>query len=379
MGRFSEDTYNKVASILDVLLEETPYSTSSKLHPRAKILGCNLGLSNFRKVLTRYRKENSSVSEFDDHCESKGIDKSKVDFYWDKTKRYSVKVRQNIVSYDNIREDLIKELKEYAPKYPKIERKQSKDGHLLVIDPADVHIGKLCQIFESGETYNEKKAVKRVHEGVQGILDKTSGFNIDKILFIAGNDILHTDGNKRASTSGTPQDTSGSWYSNFQHAKRLYIEVLEKLMTVADVHYIHNTSNHDLVNGTLLSDTICSWFHNCDNITFDIDIKHRKYFKWHNNLIGSTHGDGAKTNDLGMLMANESPEWSNAKHRYFYTHHVHHKTSKDLIGCTVESLRSPSASDAWHHKSGYTGVPQAIEGFLHSKNNGQIARITHLF
>jgi hypothetical protein len=27
------------------------------------------------------------------------------------------------------------------------------------------------------------------------------------------------------------------------------------------------------------------------------------------------------------------------KHRYVYTHHVHHKTSKDYQGVTVESLK----------------------------------------
>jgi hypothetical protein len=54
-----------------------------------------------------------------------------------------------------------------------------------------IHIGKLCSSFESGESYNNQIAVKRVLEGVRGILTKVSSFNIDKILFISGNDILH--------------------------------------------------------------------------------------------------------------------------------------------------------------------------------------------
>jgi hypothetical protein len=79
-------------------------------------------------------------------------------------------------------------------------------------------------------------------------------------------------------------------------------------------------------------------------------------------------------------MATEFPlEWSQTKHRYVYTHHVHHKTSKDYIGVTVESLRSPSGTDSWHHRNGYTGVPKAVEGFLHHKEFGQVCRITHIF
>jgi hypothetical protein len=46
--------------------------------------------------------------------------------------------------------------------------------------------GKLCSSFESGESYNNQIAVKRVLEGVRGILTKVSSFNIDKILFIGG-------------------------------------------------------------------------------------------------------------------------------------------------------------------------------------------------
>jgi hypothetical protein len=65
-------------------------------------------------------------------------------------------------------------------------------------------------------------------------------------------------------------------------------------------------------------------------------------------------------------------------YRYVYTHHVHHKNSKDYIGVTVESLRSPSPSDSWHNIKGYISK-QAIEGFIHHKENGQIARLTHYF
>jgi hypothetical protein len=57
--------------------------------------------------------------------------------------------------------------------------------------------------------------------------------------------------------------------------------------------------------------------------TFDCGIAHRKAFQYHTNLIGTTHGDGAKQMDLPLLMAVEfSKEWASTKHRYIYTHHV---------------------------------------------------------
>ncbi len=280
---------------------------------------------------------------------------------------------------DKFTKDLIETLEKHSPSYMTIIREKSKDGHLLVIDPADIHIGKLCSSFETGEDYNSQIAVKRVLDGVDGILQKSNGFNIDKINFIGGNDILHIDTPKGQTTAGTQQDTSGMWYDNFLIAKQLYVDILEKLIQIADVHFTFNPSNHDYTNGFFLADVIKTHFRNCENITFDCSIAHRKYFTYGNNLIGSTHGDGAKQSDLGSLMAHESSQWSASKHRYIYTHHVHHKTSKDLIGVTVESLRSPSGTDSWHSRNGYTGVPKAVEGFIHHPEFGQVARLTHIF
>jgi hypothetical protein len=313
-------------------------------------------------------------------CEINGLPIDSVSSYWYKGEHFSINVKNNQPSYQSIKDSIISEMDEHSPKYEYIERFKLKDGHCLVLDPADIHIGKLASSFETGEDYNEQIAVKRVLEGVEGILQKAQGFNIDKIVFIGGNDILHIDNIKNSTTAGTVQNTSGMWYDNFLIAKRLYVEVLEKLMSVADVHFVFNPSNHDYMSGFFLADVIKSWFRNSKNITFDCSIAHRKGFKYGINLIGTTHGDGAKIQDLPLLMAQEFPVWwSETKHRYVYTHHVHHKTSKDFIGVTVESLRSPSGTDSWHHRNGYQHSPKAIEAFLHHKKHGQVARLTHLF
>lgn len=325
--------------------------------------------------LNRYR--HSGVAA---HAKERGIEFSSIIEYWDKTKEYSIRVRPEVLQVKIIAEELLDQMRDYVPSYPKIERKQTSDNHLLVIDPADVHIGKLCTAFESGEDYDAEIAVQRVREGVKGILDKSSGWNIDKIVLIIGNDILHIDTPKRTTTSGTPQDTDGMWYENFIKAKNIYVEVIETLLGIADVHVMYNPSNHDYTNGFFLADVIRSWFRKCENITFDTSIAHRKYFLYGNNLIGTTHGDGAKNQDLPLLMAVESKDnWSQSKHRYMYTHHVHHKMSKDYIGVTVESLRSPSGTDSWHHRNGYQHAPKAVEGFIHHPEHGQVSRLTHLF
>lgn len=316
-------------------------------------------------------------------CEERGIDISSVGIAWSKDKKWSIQFRPNKESgptFEQMLEDHIEAVKNHTFNYENIQRTIGTNNYLLVIDPADIHIGKLASSFETGEDYNTQIAVNRVKEGVQGILDKSSGFGIDQILFVAGNDILHIDTPKRVTTSGTPQDTDGMWYENFLVAKKLYIDVLDSLIRVADVHFVFNPSNHDYQSGFFLADSIKSWYNGCKNITFDTSIAHRKYYRYYNNLIGTTHGDGAKPQDLPLLMAQESKDdWSAAKHRYVYIHHIHHKMSKDYVGVTVEALRSPSGTDSWHHRNGFQHSPKAVEGFIHSKDFGQIARFTHLF
>jgi len=297
-----------------------------------------------------------------------------------------LKNKDGVMSYDDVRDELVVEMKKYSPKYPKIKRTKIKEGNLLIIDPADVHIGKLAMAEQTGDTYNIEIAKERCLEGVRGIVSKASGFPIEKIALIIGNDIIHVDNTNGSTTKGTPQDTDGMWWTMYQEAKNLYIKIVEELVTVADVHVIYNPSNHDLKSGFMLADSLSSWFDKAENVTFDVSINHRKYFKYGKNLICTSHGDGAKEADMPLIMAQEQKQmWADTDYRYIYLHHLHHKkqikwqSGKDYQGATVESLRSPSALDSWHHRNGYIGAPKAVEGFIHNKEQGQISRIVHYF
>jgi hypothetical protein len=191
-----------------------------------------------------------------EECEAAGVPASQVSHYWYKSEHFSLFVKQKPKDYFDIRDEIVKELKAYTPQYKTITYPQiSKNGHLLVVDPADIHIGKLCSSFETGEEYNNQIAVQRVRDGVRGILTKAQGFAIDKILLIVGNDILHIDTPKRTTTSGTAQDTDGMWYTNFLIAKSIYVEVIETLLHIAPVHVQYDPSNHDYTNGFFLADT----------------------------------------------------------------------------------------------------------------------------
>lgn len=320
-------------------------------------------------------------------CQANGIDVSAVKYFWHKSKKISMfVVAQERPTYEAIRDELMGAMKASAPKYPTIKHKKVVDGHLLVIDPADIHIGKLAVKVETGQHYDMATAVKMVHEGVEGLLAKASGFPVEKILLVVGNDVLHRDNPHNMTTSGTRQDTDGMWHEAFKAARQMYVELILRLVQKAPVHVVFNPSNHDYASGYMLADALYCWFNKTKGVTFDNDIIHRKYYQYGENLIATSHGDGAKFHDMPLLMASEQPRmWAETRHRYVYLHHLHHKikhqmlTGKDFPGINIEYMRSPSASDGWHHRNGYVGAPQAIEGFIHHPTQGRVASLCHIF
>ena len=349
----------------------------------------NYGFEVHGRTINDFIIKNYVPNVFESKLEDSNFNiNSKWSHGWLKTKEASIfiKNKEGFISFDEMREKFITEMSQYSPVYKKVNRKPITDKHLLVIDIADLHIGKLADKSETGDSYNSDIGVNRALDGVNGILSKAKGFPIDRILFIIGNDVLHVDNANKSTTSGTTQDVDGMWYKNYEIARDLYIEIIEMLINVADVHVVHNPSNHDYISGFMLADSVYCWFRNHKNVSFDVSNAHRKYYIYGKNLIGSSHGDGAKMADMPLLMANEAPlKWANTFYRYIYLHHIHHKdvtkfkSGKDYQGVTVEYLRSPSGTDSWHHRNGYQHAPKAIEAFIHSKTFGQVARLTHLF
>lgn len=314
-------------------------------------------------------------------CEESGIPLEDIRHYWYKSKKFSIFAKNKVKGYEELRDLIVSDMQAHAPEYAKINRAPVSSPHLLAIDPSDVHIGKLAVMSEVGEDYNIREAIRRVNEGVEMIVRYSSGFQIDKVLLIIGNDALHIDHPHRTTTAGTPQDTDGMWHEAFLAAKRMYVGMIERLLGIADVHVIYNASNHDYMSGFFLADTISSWFHKCPNVTFDTSIRHRKYYRYGSNMIETDHGDGCKPKDTPLLMAHEMPQmWADCKHRYSYKHHIHHNVKMgsvfgiggDEIGVNIEFLRSPSSPDGWHDRNGYRAM-KSMQGFVHCPDQGRVA------
>ena len=378
---------NGYSAIADIIIEsyKLPIKTNYFRKQVAKII---------KQYTSQFHVDNTNTnSALDKHLKERGINKDDVVSvkHWQSMKgdlRFSIVTKERQKLRENELLEKIKDLIDtHNPTYDPIKR-DKKAQHLLIINPSDIHIGKYAHNKETGEAYNTEIAIKRVLEGVNGLIDKSKGFTFERVLFCVGNDILHIDRGIYGTTTskGTPQDVDGKWWEHFELALELYVKCVERLRLIAPVDVLHSMSNHDYQSGYHLAHTLQSWFRLDKEVTFDISVAHRKYYQYGKNLLGFEHGDAAKMDKLPLLMAQEQPQtWAKTTHRYWYLHHLRHKVNhkwldaKDFIGVTVEYMRSPSSTDSWHNKKGYCGVPKAVEGFIHDKKSGQIARLVHYF
>lgn len=348
-------------------------------------------LETIRTLVRYHRSRFNEDSDLGDFIKNNKIDQNDIRQVWWKTSpagksSFSILLRKKEYTEEDLVHSFMKRLKQAKAtkiKLPAVKR--GKNKNLLIVDPADVHIGKLSTIKDN--EYNVEEALRKIEEGCTGIMDKAQGLGVGEAALFIGNDLLHTDNPKRTTTSGTPQDTDGMWYDNYVKGVDIYSHVIKLLhKKYGKVHIVHSPSNHDYMIGSCLAHALKMAFGQNKGVSFDVDMTHRKYMVFGKNLICTSHGDGAKMDNMPLLMAHEAPKgWADTKYRYIYLHHIHHykkvnwKSGEDYVGATVEYLRSPSASDRWHHDNGFTGCTKAIEGFVHHPEQGRIAKLTHNF
>ena len=309
--------------------------------------------------------------------DAKGLERKDVKIAWIKDEDVSILVHNpefNKEQLEDVAGQLIEQMKKHAPKYPPIKRTKIKDGHLLVVNMTDIHVGE-----------NTELVIKRCHEALDDIITKSSTFPIRQIVFAGGNDVLHIDTNQHTTTKGTQLHAEMSPEKMFIKAKDLYIELIEKLLTVAPVHYLHIPDNHAKISGFHLSQVIGAWFRNQKDFSMDITKDYRKKYVFGDNLLCFAHGHGVRDNDRPLDFATVfAKEWGVTHHRYGYLGHIHHNKSiiskhiKEMPGIEIQWLRSVQPQNDYESLQGYHSKA-GVSTFIHHPSEGQVARFNKNF
>jgi hypothetical protein len=310
-----------------------------------------------------------------------GVDESKwsVDHYTieENTRGYNFKVylKKKTVLGQDISE-LKRELSSYVQKASPIKYKNRENGMLLEFAPFDLHWGKLAWAEEAGEHYDMKEAAMALNKSIDYTLNAVSKFPVSKIVFPFGNDFFQIDNEQNTTTAGTHQDTDSRFKKILREGRKIVIETIEKLKTVAPVDVVIVSGNHGHLSEFMLGDLLEVKYEHDKNVTVNNSPMTRKYYSYGKNLIGYTHGNEEKVTDLvGIMATEESRLWADCKHRFWHLGHYHMMQQRELQGVRVCWKPSLSASDFWHKKKGYVGNTRGVESSLFDKEMGLIHKI----
>ncbi len=268
-------------------------------------------------------------------------------------------------------------MKAWAPTFAKI-RREHVGPHLALISIPDAHLGKLAWREEVGADYDLKIAVSTFKDAVLGLLAKTTGYPVDRVCMVLGNDFLNADNFALTTTRGTPQHGDGRFPKVYRAGRELLVWSIEQALTLAPVDVILIPGNHDEQSTYTIGDSLECWFRNCPDVRIDNRPSSRKYYEYGRTLLAFDHGDGVKPKSLPSVMAAEAPEaWGRSLQRECITGHLHTFRMEEVVGVNVRILPSLCASDKWHHKNGYVGNKRAAQAIYYHREQGWVGDSIH--
>jgi len=259
-------------------------------------------------------------------------------------------------------------------------------GNTLVINIADIHLGKLVCEEEVGEDYDIKIAVKRFNTTLKEVIVKASGgFLFRKIILCTLGDTIHVDNTKSTTTSGTYVESDTRASKLFSTALEMIVDGIDFCAKFAEeVEFINIPGNHCELSEQHLGIAIKAYYRNNKNIKVDAEPMVRKYRLIGENLVAWAHGDTIQ-NTLPLAMATEKPEmWGKSKYRLMQLGHLHsskkriYQSEDEHNGVMVRHFSSISGTDSWHNKNNFINNNKKATGLIfNDKEIGIVAEFNH--
>ena len=240
----------------------------------------------------------------------------------------------------------------------------------------DAHIGMLGWKPEVGEDHDLEISKNR-HIAAMSMLVSQSNPTKEAFIVDVG-DFFHSDNTEnRTAASGHSLDVDGRYAKVLEIGLLLATNLIDLTLQKHElVHWRSAIGNHNEHSALMMNQFIKAYYRNESRVTVHDSPSMYMYHQFGKNLIGITHGNKAKADKLGELMAVDCQDiWSSTKYRYWYTGHVHHQSVKEYPSCVVETFRTLAGKDAWHSAQGYRSGQDMKCITLH-KDYGEISRNT---
>lgn len=287
------------------------------------------------------------------------LSKYKISSYWSKLKsngKFTSSIFCTIKKASDFSlEDFSKFLISYKPSPTNVtvfSKSASKKLVDVEISITDFHLDRKTL---SGEDVTKRK------EQFRNILDDlllqaTGAFNINKAVFVIGNDFFNSDNYQGSTTNLTPQENSISWNKAYEEGFDLLVESISKLNSfVNHLDIVLIQGNHDRTKSYYLAHALEVYFRNFKKITFLRENSTTKFIQLGKTFIGYHHGN-TKIDDLPLLFAtnqDSSKAFGYSDYREIHTGDKHYYMVKEIKGVRIIQIPSMADPDNWSNDNSY--------------------------
>lgn len=252
-----------------------------------------------------------------------------------------------------------------------------RDPDLLAVYPlGDPHVGMLAWCRESGANFDLEIAERLLVGAVRDLVLR--GPRASGALIVNLGDFFHFDNENQRTTHGDHSlDVDGRTARVLEIGLRIFVAMIDAALEHHDLVAVDCVAgNHDRYTSIMLALALRQYYRAEPRVNVPVDPASRHYWTHGRVLLGTTHGDRGRVEDLGSVMAAERPaEWGHAKHRHWLCGHVHHSQVKELRGVTVETFRTLATRDSWHAAQGYV-AQRDLKRIVYHRSYGEIERAT---
>jgi len=313
---------------------------------------------------------------------------------------YSVKIwlkrREDAARMLALRDDVLSDIRAAAARAPRVSpvvARPAGEGNLLYLGLHDLHPAKVAVLEEVGMTWSAEEAEALAIKVITRALEKAARSGIERIVLPVGHDLAHVENTQGTTSGGTPQQTSQTYRQMRRFATRLQRRLVDACLQLAPVDIHAVPGNHGRETDLTIADMMAAIYDGHPHVTVTAPATARSYRQHGVNLLGLTHGDKIKPDQLGLLMAAEEPAlWAKTQQREWLLGHYHIAKLYDLLsgkdalrdkilrgtevnGVRVRYLPSITATDYWHAQHGYTQSQRALEAYIYNAEYGYEGQI----
>jgi hypothetical protein len=249
---------------------------------------------------------------------------------------------------------------------------KSTERKLLSCYPiGDPHIGMLAHAAETGRNFDLKIAEAELVECMRQLFARTPASH--HALIIQLGDFYHAQDNTQTTPGhGHKLDVDGRTFKVQATGQRILRSVVDlALRRHKRVTFVSLPGNHDPNMSFGIASWVAAVYERDRRLTVDPSIAPYYFKQFGVNLIGATHGDGAKEAALPLLMATRQREaWGTSKYCVMHAGHIHHTRLVEHSGCRTWYHNTLADKDAWHTGKGYDSE-QCLTSITYHEDYGQ--------